>query len=365
MLRGAASALSRSADSGGVLAIGGLLTLLTWVVTPVWILGVLSVPLLLVLAPLALAPAFVARGYFVRVVADAGSTGNHDGAPPFIAWNQLYRDGVKSTLLSALLLAPLALLLAVAVIAAIAAEFGLVDLGPAAETAERALGPGGGSVVVAAAVGLLAVVAAVYLFVFAYVRPAALAVFAASGRLRDAVRPGRIAAVAGSGSYATAWIVAVATLGAGYAFAAPFVPLVVGVVFAFVVRIAAHALYGRGAAGTVDFGAAGPVETGEAADRTGSTTAVTGPLSDRVERAPDRLDGGVRSSISEVTPAVQTGRTVPFDDGRGVPTDADGFRWNAEREFDDGGASDERADSERALDDAFEWGTRVDSENKS
>jgi len=43
---------------------------------------------LVLLAPLALAPAFVARGYFVRVLTAGIATGNADGAPPFVAWNE-------------------------------------------------------------------------------------------------------------------------------------------------------------------------------------------------------------------------------------------------------------------------------------
>jgi len=66
-------------------------------------------PPLVLLAPLALAPAFVARGYFVRVLTAGIATGNADGAPPFVAWNELYRNGLKSALLSAVLLAPLVL----------------------------------------------------------------------------------------------------------------------------------------------------------------------------------------------------------------------------------------------------------------
>jgi len=56
---------------------------------------------LVLLAPLALAPPFVARGYFVRVLTAGIATGNADGAPPFVAWNELYRNGLKSALLSA------------------------------------------------------------------------------------------------------------------------------------------------------------------------------------------------------------------------------------------------------------------------
>lgn len=363
MIRGVSSALSRSPDALGVLVVGGLLTLLTWAVTPAWVAGALLFPPLAVLAPLALAPAFVARGYLARVVAVGGATGNRDGAPPFVAWNELYRHGVKSTLLSALLLAPLALLVAAAALAGFVAETGLVDFGPALDLAERALGPAGAPAVAVAGGGSLAVAAAAYLLAFAYVRPAALAAFAASGRLRDGLRPGRVAAVAGSGEYATAWAVAVAALGAGYALAAPFVPLAVGVAFVFAARVVAHALYGRGAAGAIGFGAAEPVGT---VARSRSSSPV-------VERAPDRPDGGFRRAMSEAPASVQTGRTVPFGDDRAPPSDAGGvgdaggFEWNVEVDDEERGPPTGSDGKRRRppADGDFERDDGVDPEDKS
>jgi len=41
---GTVTALTRSADAAGVLVVGGLLTLLTWVVTPIWVGGALLFP---------------------------------------------------------------------------------------------------------------------------------------------------------------------------------------------------------------------------------------------------------------------------------------------------------------------------------
>jgi len=399
MLRGALSALSRSADSAGVLVVGGLLTLLAWVVTPVWIVGVLAFPPLFVLLPLALAPAFVARGYLVRVVAGGGATANRDGVPSFVAWNDLYRNGLKSALLSALLLAPLAVLLGVVAGAGAAAGTGRVDIGPALGSVERALGPDGVPAVLGAGGGLLAVVAAAYLLAFAYVRPAALAAFAASGRLRDGLRPRRVAAVAGSGAYATAWAAAIATLGAGYALAAPLAPLVVGVALVFVTRVVAHALYGRGAAGAVEFGAAEPVaspariaESDSPSHRADPSSGRAEPVSDRLPLSLDRPDGGFRRSRPEPPAAVQTGRTVPLggdardadagdadagdadvgdaDVGDANAGDADDFRWNVDVEA-EGDGDDDRATPAAAGndgstptdDDGFEWD--AGPENKS
>jgi len=383
MIRGASSVLPRSADAAGVLVVGGVLTLLTWVATPVWVGGVFAFPPLVVLAPLALAPAFVLRGYLVRVVAGGGATGNREGAPPFVAWNELYRDGARSVLLSALLLAPLALLFALVALALAAAETGAVDLAPAIGLAERALGPRGALAVLGAGGGLLSVVVAAYLLAFAYVRPAALAAFAASGRLRDALRPGRVAAVAGSAEYATTWVVAVATLGAGYALAAPLVPLVVGVPLVFAVRVVAHALYGRGAADAIDFGAAESAEPSEsppsstagASESPASPAGASGPPPAPADPSSDRLDGGSRRSAAEASAAVQTGRTVPHGVDRGARTGADsaGFEWNAagDAERGDERNGDERNGADREEPDrggaagGFEWGAPVDSEDKS
>jgi len=403
MIRGASSVLSRSADAAGVLVVGGFLTLLTWVATPAWVSGVLAFPPLVALAPLALAPAFVLRGYLVRVVAGGIATGNRDGAPPFVAWNELYRDGVKSVLLSALLLAPPALLFAVVALAVAAVGTGAVDLAPAVDFAERALGPRGPPAVLGAGGGLLSVVVAAYLLAFAYVRPAALAAFAASGRLRDALRPGRVAAVAGSAEYATTWVVAVATLGAGYALAAPLVPLVAGVPLVFAVRVVVHALYGRGAAGATDFDAGPPAEppdppgsmTAGASESPAPPAVASRPVTEPADPSPDRLDGGSRRSAAEAPAAVQTGRAVPLGVDRGVRTavDSAGFEWNAEggsESGDDrtpppddrrGGDRTERGGSERGGSerggsdcgdagreggvDGFEWGAPVDPEDKS
>jgi hypothetical protein len=353
MLHGVASALSRSADRLGVFVVGSLLTLLAWVVTPAWIVGVVAAPPLVLLAPIALTPALVARGYFVRVVADAGATGNRNGAPPFVAWNDLYRDGLTSLLLSALLLAPLALFLVVVAVAVVAVGTGVIDPTPAFALADRAVGSGGSAAVVVAAGGALFLVVVAYLLAFAYVRPAALAAFAASGRLRDGLRPTRVSAVVGSGTYATAWVIATATLTVGYVLAAPFVPLIVGVAFVFVLRIAAHALYGRGSADALAFDdAARRVSANSSASsltdaaRRVSANPSASSLTDAASRgdpgapAPGRAgspaqDGGFRRAMPEASAAVQTGRTVPFE-GDGGPDDTE-----------------------------FEWGTAVDPEAKS
>jgi len=342
MLRGTVSALTRSVDATGVLVVGGLLTLLTWVVTPVWVGGALVFPPLVLLAPLALAPAFVTRGYFVRVLTDGVATGNAEGAPPFVSWNELYRNGVKSALVSAVLLAPLALGVALVALAGGALQSGLVDPAPVVAAIRGSLGDGGVTAVGGVAGGLVGMVAVAYLLAFAYVRPAAVAAFAASGRLRDGLRPRRVARVAGSGAYATAWVVAAATLGAGYALAGPLVPLVIGVGLVFVVRVAAYGLYGRGAA-----------ETLEVVDADGTGESTDPAAADAAERSSDLA----RAPTPEMPPGVQTGRTVSLDEPGGAVGADGGFEWGAPDGDDDGDDADTAG--------GFEWSTAVaDREDK-
>jgi len=295
---GTVTALTRSADAAGVLVVGGLLTLLTWVVTPIWVGGALLFPRSSCSRRWRSPPRSLLAATSFASSLPGIATGNADGAPPFVAWNELYRNGLKSALLSAVLLAPLVLGAARSARDRRSRD-GLVDLASVAEPVRAALGGGGVAAVGAVAGGLVGTVAAAYLLAFAYVRPAALAAFAASGRLRDGLHPRRVGRVAGSGTYATAWLVAAATLGAGYTLAGPFVPLVVGVALVFVVHVAAHGLYGRGGGDGAGSGRCGRRRRSDRSDRGGS--------------GPRRSIGRPRTPPTpEVPPMVQTGRSVPL-----------------------------------------------------
>ncbi|ELZ49277.1 hypothetical protein C464_05098 [Halorubrum coriense DSM 10284] len=406
MLTAAATALAQTDDTAGVVLVGGAVTLLAWVLTPLWLLGVLFVtPAVAVAAPVALAPSLVARGYFVRVTRSAIQSGDAGGAPSLVAWGELVRDGVKSAALSAALLAPLAGGFAVAsgVVAALVA--GPVDPGATAAAVESALGPSGPTAVAVAAAGVGVAFAGAYLLAFAYVRPAALAAFAASGRLRDGLNPRTVADVAATGPYATAWTLGVGALAVGYAVAVPTAPLVVGVALAFLVRVVAHGLYGRGAAramaeGSEDRGETGPAVGAARADTRAATTrpggratgvagaargadaahradasrgrTARGAATVEGDRAPDgppvRLvsgDGG-RPMRSEPPAAVQVGRAVPVDGGGGdvegdasdVGDAADTARADDVNDTDDATA-DPKPDA-AARDDGFEWGPTLD-----
>ncbi|SFR30995.1 MULTISPECIES: DUF4013 domain-containing protein [Halorubrum] len=351
MLTAAAAALARTDDAAGVVLVGGAVTLLAWVLTPLWLVGVLFVsPAVAVAAPVALAPSLVARGYFVRVTRLAVEAGNADGAPSLVAWGELVRDGAKSALLSAVLLAPLAGGLAVAGGGVAALVAGPVDPEATATTVESALGPNGPAAAAAVAGGGVAALVGAYLLAFAYVRPAALAAFAASGRLRDGLDPRTVAGVAATGPYATGWALAVGALAVGYAVAAPAAPLVVGVALAFAARVVAHGLYGRGAADALG----GDATRGPAArpdpDERGVHSTVRSPESSPVPVVSG--DGG-RPIRSEPSAAVQVGRAVPIGDG----SDGNG---------NDGTGAEKAAGANEPDETGFEWGSVLnDAEDKS
>ena len=353
MLRGALATPARSDDAAGTLVIGTVLTLLAWVVTPAWVATVLVAPVVVVAAPLALAPAFVAPGYFVRVVAGGVATENADGAPRFVGWGRLYRDGLKSAALSAAYLLPLLVALVGVGLAGVFVELGRVDVTPFTDPIVTGLDGDveGTNAVLGVVGGFVGVLSLAYLALFAYVRPAALAAFAATGRLRDGFRPLRVGRVALDGDYAVAWSLAAVTLITGYTLAAPFVPLLVGVTVVFAVRIVVHALYGRGAAATPSETRSSTPDLG--VDRTGDGTGRTGRASDP-ESPPDPGIGR-----PEPPPAVQAGRPVPMEGSDAGSNDGatrnDSSEENGETvgigdgDFDwgpsDDGASSDRADS--------------------
>ena len=329
MLRGALATPTRSADAAGTLVVGTVLTLLAWTVTPVWLVVTLLFPLAVLAAPLALAPALVARGYYLRVVAGGIETGNTDGAPPFVAWGRLYRDGLKSALLTVGYLLPLAVALAAAGVAGTFLASGVVDPETLAEpvAAGASETPTAAGAVLGVIGGFFLLMTGGYLLVFAYVRPAALAAFAATGRLRDGFRPTLVTDVAFTGDYAVAWSLAAVTLLTGYAIGAPFVPLIAGIVVVFFTRVVVHALYGRGASATLrERTAAGDVaeevtggEKVDAEERIGGDAKATPTDPDRAGPEPsgDRPGAGiVVRGLAEPPVDVQTGRSVPLTSER-------------------------------------------------
>ncbi|QAU13856.1 DUF4013 domain-containing protein [Halorubrum sp. BOL3-1] len=376
MLTAAATALKRTDDAAGTVLVGGSLTLLAWVLIPLWLGGVLLVsPVFIAAAPAALAPWLVARGYFVRVTRGAVDAGNTADAPPLVAWGELVRDGIKSALLSAALLAPLAGGLAVTGVVVAALVAGPVDPASVAAAVESALGPNGPAAVAAVAVGGIVALVGAYLLAFAYVRPAALAAFAASGRLRDGLSPRTVTGVAATGSYATGWTLGVGALAVGYAVAAPTAPLLVGVALAFAVRVVAYGLYGRGAADalagapTADAAprpddeasrddARSSARTARRAGVTSGVGAADDPGQARDESPIPAVSGdGGRPMRNEPPAAVQVGRAVPVGDGRDARDSRDAVGDGRDAGDGDSDARDDGPDADPQG--GFEWGPRL------
>lgn len=235
MLADALAAPTRSADALGTLLVGGGLLLLSVLFPVVWVVAVLRSPVLAVLAPLAVFPPLVLLGYDVRVLR-AGAEGDDD-VPSLVSLAGLVRLGIGSLLVRALYLFPLAVVVggAGAVVGAARADLlGLPELQADA-------------VVLATTVfaGLFAVA---YLFAYLYIGLAALSLYGMTGRLRVALSPRHVLAVALSRTYAVGWTLTGTVVLVGLLVALPLQLLLVGFPLAFYVRTAGHHLAGQAAA---------------------------------------------------------------------------------------------------------------------
>ena len=267
MLRDALAAPTRTQDAATTVFMGGVLTLVTLAAPVVWLLAVATTPLGLLLTPLFVLPPLVLRGYDVRVVR-TGLAGDR-ATPSFVDWSRLVRDGVQATVLDVVYALPLVGFVAVG-------GGSVLLLGSGVVSPNTAVGVGAALGIVVAAVGTVG-----YGALYLYLRPAAVAVFASEGRLRDAFAVRTVLGVAGSGGYVKGWLLAVATLTVGVAVGLPTTATLVGVVVLFYARVVAGVLYGRGASDVL-------TTADEKPERE--------PLADRPP--------------AEVAPAVQTGRTV-------------------------------------------------------
>jgi hypothetical protein len=190
--------------------IGGLLTLL----------GFLVVPTVLV------------AGYLVRVLR---ATMHGDETPPvFDDWGALASDGVRTFVVA------IAYALVPALLVAVTAAFAGLAAGP---------GPRSGLIV-----GVVALVGGLFALVLgllaAYVLPAALANYAEQDRLGAGFAVSDLRPVLTSGTYATAWLIGfVIVLGAGVLAGVlnviPFLGTVVGAFLSFYAVIAAYYLVGQ------------------------------------------------------------------------------------------------------------------------
>lgn len=206
MLGDALSFPRRSDDWLPTLLIGGVLS----------VLGFLIVPL------------FIVQGYLVRVL-QAAVRGD-DEAPSFTDWGDLIVDGVKLVLVN--LIYGLIILVPVVVLSVI--------------TGVAAGGGGAGRAVA----GIVGIVGAIVVFglalVVAYVVPAAAANFAVEDRLGAAFDFSTVFGVAFSGDYALAWLLGLVVALVGGLVGSLLSFLVVGVFVLFYVQVSTFYLFGRG-----------------------------------------------------------------------------------------------------------------------
>jgi hypothetical protein len=206
MLGDALSFPRQSDDWLPTLLIGGVLSVLGFLIVPI----------------------FIVQGYFVRVLAAAAR--GERAAPSFTDWGGLIVDGVKLFVLNLVY----GLLL-------------LIPLGIVAVATGVAASGGDASRVFAGIVGLvgLLVVAALGLVV-AYIVPAAATNFAMEGRLGAAFDFSTVFGAAFTGDYAVAWLVAVVVAVVGGLIGSALSVVVVGIFVLFYVQVSTFYLFGRG-----------------------------------------------------------------------------------------------------------------------
>ncbi len=200
------------------LLVGGILTILSFLILP----------------------AFVLQGYLVRVL-DAAA--RRERTPPsFTQWGALFVDGLKvfvvNLVYGLVVLIPLALLLGGVFIVVpgepMSAESGMTPPPPT--------GSGGGLLVVV----LLFALVVVFGLLIAYFLPAALANFAIEGNIGAAFALRTIASGAFTGDYAVAWLLAVVVGVVGGLVGSALSAVVVGFFLLFYVQVVLYYLVGRG-----------------------------------------------------------------------------------------------------------------------
>ncbi|MFB6096231.1 MAG: DUF4013 domain-containing protein [Haloferacaceae archaeon] len=320
MISDALHAPARSDDAIGTLFVGSVLLVLSLVAPLVWAYGVLVSPLWLVVGPFVALPPLLVLGYEVRVL--GASARGAEATPSFVDWAGLVRTGLLSLVLRALYLLPLAVVVAAGVAVAVLAQTDALGLGPNAASA-----------VAAAVAVLLSLFSLSYFAAYLYLRPAALAVFAVTGRLRSALAPRRVLGVAVTRDYAVGWTVAGVVLVLGLLVAAPFSALLVGFALAFYVRATAAVAYGRGAATGLSArgllgedepaGAASPVPVGRDAPPDVQVGRTAGPPLDRRSRPAGTVSDSAAGSLPDhgfdfgQEPVEGTSPEEPVDQDRG------------------------------------------------
>jgi hypothetical protein len=201
--------------------VGGLLSLLTVFVIPVFFL----------------------QGYYVRILRGA-STGETD-APEFSDWGDLLVDGLK--LFAVNLLVSLVVFVAMFVVAAIFGAGSLLSgAGPAADPGSGA----GGIFAVFGAVGFLLFLAVV--LAIGYVAPGMFANFAREDSIAAAFDVSTVVAGVTTSEYLVAWVLAVVVGLVLGTIASLLSIVVVGIFGLFYVQVVTYYLFGRGFADGLD-----------------------------------------------------------------------------------------------------------------
>ena len=294
----------RADDWIGTILVGSVLTLLTGLLVVLWVvLLAVSPPIGGLIVPLVALPSFVLRGYFIGVVR-SGIRGEST-TDSFVQWGRLVHDGVRSTVVSAIYLVPAAVLCGLALGGGVATAVDPDGFeGPLQAIAALLILTGG--------FGLL-----LYGMVYLYVRPAARAVFATTGSVRAALDVRRVGRLSVTADYISGWLIGMGILLVGPVILLPLlvINLAVGVVsppLAFV-GVLSTILLGIGFVFITRVSAGYAVGTGSAEGVAELYPDAVEPRSTSTAQ-PESLP--TDSQPTEVSVAVQTGRTVALDEPR-------------------------------------------------
>lgn len=231
MFETALTYLTDGDDGAETILVGGVLTLLSWL----------------------LIPAVFVVGYLQRVLA---RTNAGDPAPSFADWGDLFRTGLRAIAVTLAYVA-LPVVLTTAVLASLlifssetiteVESSSVTDPATVADPAAAAE-PGG--------LGVLVVLGGLFLALVTwlaawYVLPAALARLAVEGRFGAAFELRKLASVVADGSYATGWLLALVVLAVAGAIvgglaSVPIVGWALAPFAVFYANVVAFALYGMG-----------------------------------------------------------------------------------------------------------------------
>lgn len=301
----------RADDWIGTILVGSVLTLLVGLVVAIWVVLVVAWPPVGgLIVPLVALPSLVLRGYLLGVV----RSGIRDDptVDSFVRWGVLVRDGVRSTVISAIYLIPAAVLCGLALGGSIAT---VVD----PDGFEGVVQAIAALVILTGGFGLL-----LYGMVYLYVRPAARAVFASTGSVRDALDVRRVVRLSITADYISGWLIAMGILVGGPALLVPLlaVSLAVAVVsppLAFIGVLSTILL----AVGTTFVSRVSAAYATGRGSESGLTRLSPGAVESLDSPTPQSSPPMTRKQPPEASAAVQTGRTVQLSERSAEPGETD------------------------------------------